>query len=292
MRVYLGYFFIIVAAICWGILGVFGRIAMSHGLGPLEVAFWRALLAGIFFLSHAIFIKDARIHSISDFIAFSLFGIFSIATFFASGQYAIKEGGVALASVLLYTAPAWVALFSRLFFKIPLTKITFIAIIIALFGVACISFSSGNGEINVNMGGIFFGLLSGFLYATHYVVTKKYLVVYTPFTLYGYASIMAALSLLPFINLNFNLPLAAWLSLVGIAFISTYIAYWFYCEAMKLLQATKVSIIANLEPVVAVVAAWLIWNESFSLFGWFGAILILCTVFILLFDDTKRNKAT
>ncbi len=303
---YLGYIFIFIAALCWGFLGILGRIAMASELAPLDVAFWRAFLGGMFMLVHAYCIKDIKLHSTSDAIGFTFFGLFSIASFFAAYQYAINEGGVALASVLLYTAPAWVAFFSRIFFGLAFTKVTAFAIFIALIGVGCISFSSTPevdsalapvvAESNLSLHsslpilGILFGLLSGFLYATHYVVTKKYLKTYSPFTLYGYGSLVAALCLFPFIDLNLNLTLNTWLALLGIAFLSTYLAYWAYCEAIKRLHPTKTAIIANLEPVVATIAAYYIYGENFTYLGWFGAILILCTVFILLIDDKKRAK--
>ncbi len=290
MNIYLGYIFILIAAICWGFLGVLGRMAMSAGLGPFDVAFWRAFLGGIFLLIHAYCIKDIYVRSTKHLGVFVLFGVFSIASFFVAYQYAVKDGGVALASVLLYTAPAWVALFSRIFFNIAFTKITTIAIIIAMTGVAFISFSgSGNTASNtLPILGIIFGLLSGFLYATHYVVTKKFLTIYTPFTLYGYGSLVASVCIFPFTELHFYSNISTWLTLFGLSFISTYVAYWAYCEGIRRLNPTRAAIIANFEPVVATLAAWYIWGENFSAWGWFGAVLILCTVFILLIDDRKR----
>ncbi len=287
----LGYIFIFIAALCWGFLGILGSVAMTAGVGPLEVAFWRAFLGGLFMLIHAFIIKDVYVRAKKDFLVFCLFGIFSIASLFISYQYAVLDGGVALSSVLLYTAPVWVALFSRIFFGLPLSKITCIGILIALVGVVCISFSQGSSVgigKSLPMSGIFFGLLSGFLYATHYIVTKKYLTIYTPFTLYGYGSLVAAVCIFPLIKINLNLELSVWFSLLGIAFFSTYIAFWSYCEGIKLLLPTKAAVIANLEPVVATIAAYFIFGETFSLWGWFGALLILCTVFVLLAEDKKR----
>ncbi len=276
---------------------------MSEGPEPLDVAFWRAALGGMFMLIHAAFKKDLRIHSRNDCIVFCLFGIFSIASFFVAYQYAVRDGGAPLAAVLLYTAPAWVAVFSRIFFGLRFTTVTMIAIGTALVGVALISISGTdtassaqiNTEItshttNLPLMGIAFGLLSGFLYATHYVVTKKYMANYSPFTLYGYSSIIAALCILPFANISFNLSIVAWSAIIGIAFMSTYIAYWTYCEGIKRLDPTKAAVLATLEPVVATIAAWAIWGESFSGFGWLGAILIVLTVLILLVDDKKRTE--
>ncbi len=302
MQLYAGYFFIFVAATCWGFLGILGRIAMESGIAPLDVAFWRALIGGSFLFMHALCIKQAKVHSAKDFFGFCFFGIFSIATFFAVYQYAVKEGGAALASVLLYTAPAWVAIFSRIFFGLRFTFITGFAIVVALIGGMLMSFSPADvasvpvlsssdteqvSTSSIPYLGIVFGLLSGFLYATHYVVTKKLLATYTPFTLYGYASLVAALCLLPLTNLRFDLGLQAWLAILGIGFMSTYLAYWTYCEAIKRLHPTKAAVLATLEPVIATVAAWYIWGESFSTLGWFGAVLILSTVLIFLLDDRK-----
>ncbi len=292
MQVYLGYLFIFMAALCWGFLGVLGRAAMSSGAEPLDVAFWRALLCGVFMLMHACFIKDIRVHSIKHLGVFIFFGVVSIASLFLVYQYAINDGGVALASVLLYTAPAWVALFSRIFFGVVLTKVTFLAILIALLGVSLISFSSstGAGSAGVPLSGIIFGLLSGFFYATHYVVTKKYLTIYSPFALYGYGSIIAAACLLPFANLGVDVSAKAWLSILGIGFISSYLAYWSYCEGIKRLQATKAAVIANLEPVIATLAAWYLWDEKFTLLGWVGACMILGTVFLLVLEDKRKTE--
>ncbi len=292
---YWGYIFIIIAALFWGFLGVFGRLAMAGGVAPLEVAFWRALIGGICMLIHAYIVRDVYIRQRKDIGVFILFGFFSIAIFFAVYQYAVQEGGVALASVLLYTAPAWVAFFSRIFFNIPFTVITCTAIGLALIGVALISFSSiGQASVSVTANlpflGIIWGLLSGFLYATHYIVTKKYLRIYTPFTLYGFGSLVAAFCLFPFVDIRLDFPVSVWMAIVGIAVLSTYLAYWAYCEGIKRLDPTKAAVIATLEPVIATVAAWYIWAEQFTTWGWIGSLLIVSTVIIFLIDETKRSK--
>ncbi len=297
MQNYAGYLFVFVAAICWGFLGILGRVAMETGLAPLDVAFWRAFIGGIFLFLHAFLIKEVKVHSKKDFSIFCLFGVFSIATFFVAYQYAVKEGGAALASVLLYTAPAWVAVFARIFFGLRFTFITAFAIIIALIGGAFISISpipdaevisAESTKSSLPLLGIFFGALSGFLYATHYVVSKKFLSRYTPFTLYGYSTLVAALCLLPFTSFRVDFGLVPWLAIIGIGFVCTYVAYWAYCEAIRRLHPTKVAVLATLEPVVATVAAWYIFGENFSVLGWIGGLLIISTVIIFLIDDKRR----
>ncbi len=294
MQTYLGYFFIFVAAALWSLLGPLGRIAMEEGLAPIDVAFWRAAFGAVFLLLHTGFMQQLYIQRKAHLMLFALFGFFSIASFFVAYQYAVQYGGVALASVLLYTAPAWVAIMSRIFWKERFTLITCVAVGMSLLGVTLISFSSGDSTTHITSAsqlpilGVLFGLLAGFLYSTHYIVTKKYLAIYSSFTLYGYSMLFAAVALLPFVTTYSSISFTAWFTLISIGFFSTYMAYVSYCEGVKRLNSTKAAVLATLEPVLATFLAWYIWGESFSAMGWVGALLVICTVLVLLLNANKQ----
>ena len=285
---------IFLAAVCWGFLGPAGRVAMDEGLTPLEVAFWRAAFACVFFLAHAGRARTLKLRSSVDLGAFALFGFISIAFFFACYQYAVQNGGSALSSVLLYTAPAWVAIFSRLIFGEAFTAVKLAAIGIALTGVICISFSgtgvsplpSAAGQ-TFPLAGVLFGLLSGLLYATHYIFTKNYLKRYTAFTIYGYSLIFAVLGMLPFVS---RLPgtLVAWGAVLFLALVCTYAAYWAYCEGLKRLAPTKAAVLCTLEPVIATAIAWWMWGERFTGMGWLGAALVIGAVLVLVLAPQKE----
>ena len=294
MQSYIGSLCIFLAAVCWGFLGPAGRVAMDEGLTPLEVAFWRAAFACVFFLAHAGRARTLKLRSSVDLGAFALFGFISIAFFFACYQYAVQNGGSALSSVLLYTAPAWVAIFSRLIFGEAFTAVKLAAIGIALTGVICISFSgtgvsplpSAAGQ-TFPLAGVLFGLLSGLLYATHYIFTKNYLKRYTAFTIYGYSLIFAVLGMLPFVS---RLPgtLVAWGAVLFLALVCTYAAYWAYCEGLKRLAPTKAAVLCTLEPVIATAIAWWMWGERFTGMGWLGAALVIGAVLVLVLAPQKE----
>ena len=311
MRSSSGYLLIFLAAVCWGFLGHGGRFAMQEGLTPLEVAFWRAALGCCFFLLHAARSHALKVHSPADLGAFALFGLVSLASFFACYQYAVQNGGAALSSVLLYTAPAWVAVFSRFFFGERFTSAKVTAIAMAMAGVICVSLSgtdvgtvpalpaglateTGNTSAAgpataFPLAGVFFGLLSGLLYSTHYIFSKNYLKRYTPFTIYGYSMVFATLGMLPFIS-RIPSSFTVWAALLFLAFICTYAAYWAYCEGLKRLEPTKAAVLCTLEPVVATAAAWWLWGEHFMGAGWAGAALIIGAVFVLVRAPEKKTS--
>lgn len=294
MRPYIGYLCIFSAAFCWGLMGPVARFSFEANLSPLEVAFWRCVFGGFFFIIHGVVRHSLKLQRGKDGIAFALFGALAVGGFFASYQYSVKTGGAALASVLLYTAPAWVAVFSRIFLGEQLTKAKLLAICMALAGVCCISVSGGgnNSEAlvaglqgklagSINLSGLLFGLLAGLLYSTHYIFTTRFLKRYTAFTLYAYLMLFGALALFPFIRFMPK-TLFDWCVLLFLGLVCTYGAYWFYCEGLKRLAPTRAAVLATLEPVTAILAAWWIWGESFAALGWMGSALVVGAVLCLI----------
>ena len=107
----LGTLLIMAAAVMWALIGAFSKALLARGLGPMEIAFWRASLAGVMFVAHAALTGKLRLR-LTDLPALLAFGFLGVTVFYGAYQVAVRDVGMALASVLLYTAPAWVALLS------------------------------------------------------------------------------------------------------------------------------------------------------------------------------------
>ncbi len=290
MQRILGCCFIMLAASCWAFIGPFGHYAMNHGVSAVEMAFWRTAFGGGAFLLHA-FSKGVLSAPQKDALMFSLSGMLSIASLFVVYFVAIQEAGIGLAAILMYTAPAWVYLFSRLFFKERLTRAKMLALLFAVAGAALASASGGGLPQGASALGIFCGLLSGLLYSTSYIFCGHYLRLYQPATLYAWALPVACLCLLPFTNFSPNPPLV-WLSLAGSGLVCTYAAYWAYCQGLRRISPTLGSIIATLEPVLAALTAWLIWKQAFSLAGTAGAALVLTAVLMTIVIKEPAPKGS
>lgn len=284
-----GYAFVLLAASCWALIGPLAKFGLQAGLSPQEIAFWRAAFGAVCFCTHA-GIAGLFKAKLKEKIIFSLFGIVGIAVMFSSYQVAVREGGAALASVLLYTAPAWVTVFSRLFFAEPLTRLKLTALVLAMFG-ATLAVLSGGGLQNtpgagVTTLGIACGLLAGFTYSLHYVFAKRYLSDHSPITLFAYCLPVGALALLPSIEFAPKSTMD-WIPLIALGVVCTYAAYSSYCQGMIRLSATKVAITANLEPILASLLAWWWWGELFSPLGWFGASCVIGAVFMIIYGDSR-----
>src|SRR4051812_30341138 len=94
---------ILMGAVLWGLLGPISKFAFQAGLGPLEVAFWRGAIGGLFFAVHGVFSGQFRVKR-EHWLSMTGFGVFGVALLEGSNLLAVKEGGAAFASILLYSA--------------------------------------------------------------------------------------------------------------------------------------------------------------------------------------------
>ncbi|RTH25722.1 EamA family transporter, partial [Thermus scotoductus] len=135
----------------------------------------------------------------------------------------------------------------------------------------------GGSGVRVLSLALFFGLLSGFTYALYYIFGKLYLPRYATPTLFLYALPVGALGLLPWVEFA-PLSLRAMEALLFLGVFSTYGAYLAYYAGLKRLPATRASVVATLEPVVANLFAFLLFREVLSLWAYLGAGLVLLAV--------------
>jgi len=283
-----GYIYVLCAAALWGLIGPLSKLAFAAGMDTVEVAFWRTTMAWVLFAVQAIKNHETRI-AVRDLPAVAGFGVVGIAGLFGAYMVAVATGGAALAAVLLYTAPAWVAVMAWLFLKERMGAYKVAAVVVTVIGVAGVSLGPCvAGPTVIGSKAIFFGLLSGVTYALYYIFGKYYLGRYRTPTLFLYALPVGALVLLPFTTFT-RLTLAGAVPCLILALCSTYGAYSIYYAGLKRLEATRAAVVATLEPVMAGVLAFFMFGEHFGLLGYGGAGLILCSVLLTIWDGARER---
>lgn len=280
-----GYLFILSAALCWGVIGIFSSFAFSQGIEPMEVAFWRACLVWVCFAVQAIARRETRLDK-NDIPLFFVFSIFGIALFYISYLFSVQTGGAAFAAVLLYTAPAWVVLIAFFVYGEKLTWTKLLAVILVILGVFLISKTGGNVSTKASIGvfAILAGLTSGFCYSLYYTMGKYFSKKYTSANLFLYVMPVGALCIFPFVEFV-QKNLLAWAALIAIAVVCTFFANYCYYQGLKKLEAGRASIVATLEPVVASITAYMVLGEYFTPLGYLGAFLIVVAVIATIYKD-------
>lgn len=289
--------FILLAGVLWGCIGIFVRHYTALGLSAMQNAFLRLALSAILFAIF-ILIYDRNLFRIrlKDLWIFLGSGILSVGVFTICYFRSIELSSLSVASILLYTAPVFVMLFSLIFFKEKLTPAKIAALILAVFGCAMTVGVIGGG-LSVSLPGFFFGLSSGVCYALYSIFSRFALDRgYSPLTVTLYTFILAAVSVLCVAD---PLPVAKVITAdVGSFFFALLFAvsscvlpYLFYTLGLKSVRSTTASIIATIEPVTATIVGALFFEEAVQFpFGYLGIALVVGSVVLINLNFKGKKK--
>ena len=287
----LGYAYIAAAALLWGTIGPAARFALRDGIEPLEISFWRAAIGGLLFALHAASRGRLRVAP-RDLPAVGGFALLGVTIFYWSYFRAVESGGAALAAILLYTAPAWVAVAAALWLGERLTARKALAVGLTLVGIALVAAGGGGGGVAAAGGSaIVWGLVAGLAYAAYYLFGKRYFGRYAAPTLFAYALPAGAVLLLPAVTFAPKSS-TGWLVLLFIGVVPTYGAFLLYSLGLARLEATRAATVATLEPVAAAALAYLVWGEALRGSGYVGAALVLAGVLVVATERGGPPTAT
>lgn len=269
----IGLALVLAAAVLWGLLGVFTAGLLDLGVGAVEIAFWRALFGGSAFLAHALIARRLVRLPWRSGLATAAFAAVGVSVFYVALIRAIDLGGISLAFVLLYTAPAWVTLLAGPVLGERPDRRQWLLVGGSVVGVALVSSARGEG-VTASVAAVGWGLAAGLGYASYYLWGKRLLVRQAPVQLYGLALPLGAAGIAPFVTWSAKPP-AAWALLAGAAIVSTYLAYLLYGLGLRRATASRAVLVATVEPLVAGALAWALYGERLGAWGLAGAALVL-----------------
>ena len=292
-----GLLLVLAAALLWSLLGVLSRSLLAVGVGALEIAFWRAVIAGGAFALHALLARrggqasDVNPVTVLAVIAFALIGV---TLFYAALALAIAAGGISLAFVLLYTAPVFVLVLGwPLLGERPSAR-QWGLVIVAVIGVALVALASSLGAgagVVVGAAALAWGLTAGLSYASYYLLGKWLLRRLPPSTLFAWMLPLGALGLWPWVSFTAGKTAAMWGALLLLGLLCTYLAYWLYSLGLQRLPANRAVLVATVEPVAAALWAALLFDERLGAWGWLGALLVVGAAALAALPTSVRAPA-
>lgn len=275
---------ILAAAALWGIIGVWNRRLMAGGLSPYSIVVVRNC-GGLVLLTAVMALRDRSVFRVERQHLKYFFGtgVVSVVLFTVCYFSCQEICSLAVASILLYTAPAIVVVLSALLWREPVTRKKLLALGLTLVGCAlvCGVFS---GALTVTGGGIALGLGAGFFYALYSIFGRYALAHYGPMTVTVWTFVFAGVASLALVRPAELAALAQpslALTAVGLVVCSTVLPYILYTRGLARVEAGKASILASLEPVVASVAGVVLFGEPMSPLTAAGIVCVLAGVYIL-----------
>lgn len=284
---------VLAAGTFWGTMGFFARSLYAAGFGPLEVAQTRIttglMLVGLYLL---IFNRSQFKVKLKDLWCFFGTGIISLLLFSTCYFSAMNYTSLAVAAILLYTAPFFVMILSLFLFKEKLGGKKIFALLMAFTG--CVLVSGVGGDAVFSWKGILLGIGSGFFYALYsifgrYAINRGYGAWTMTFYTFLFCSIGCAfLSDWQVIGEVMAADGGNILWVLGLGFVTAFLPYVLYSTGLEYMESSKASILASVEPVVSALFGVTVFHERLSLWGVLGIGMVLGAIAVL----NMKKKST
>ena len=286
MKKYLPHICILIAGISWGMIGLFNRKLLAAGFSPAAIVQTRnmggflCMTALFFLLDRSIF--RIRLRHLPFFLGTGVVSVVFFTLLYFSCQ---EQCSLAVAAILLYTAPAFVMLMSAALFFESITKQKLLALALAFTGCAFVS-GIFSGGLSVTPVGLLMGIGSAFFYALYSIFARYALRHYKPLTVTYYTFCCAGLASLfvesparvfALLAASPAIPLTA----LGLVLVSTVLPFVLYTRGLAYVESGKASILASIEPVAAAIVGVLAFGEPLSPPVLLGLGCVLCSVYIL-----------
>jgi drug/metabolite transporter (DMT)-like permease len=292
----LGYAMAAGAAVLWGINGTISKIILASGVSSLRLTEVRCAGAFVGLLVVQALRDPERLSVPWRRIPFlAVFGICGLA--FVQWFYflAIHRVAIGIALLVQYLAPLLVALWARFVYREPVRRRIWLALALALGGLALIVDLGSGGT--VSGAGLSFALAAAVTYMLYLLLAERAVADQGAVSLlawgFGFATLFfsmiapwwsfpghrvaADVSLLGHLSGD-HLPvwgLMTWMVMLG-----TIVPFFLLVSALRQLPATRVAIMAMLEPVVATIVAWIWLDEALGATQLAGAIVVLAAIVI------------
>ena len=192
---------------------------------------------------------------------------------------------VGVAALLLASSPAFIALLSRAAGLGEISSRCALGIALSLAGVALIALTSrtsfdGSSSIEGNL----LAVLAAVIWAVYVVLQAKYAgkvddTAVAALTLAGGALVLLIFGFPSMLATDWTtLPTDVWMAILYGSVISLALASVFWYRGVRILGATRTGIYLHLEPVFALIAAWIWMHEHPTPLQGVGAITILAGV--------------
>jgi len=292
-----GYLYILIGATLWGVSSVVAKSLFIIGLPPAELVQIRLTLATLtLLLVLLIFDKKRMIISLKDVPYFFVLGFVGVAGVQFTYYYTISKIHVGPAVLIQYLSPVWVALYAFVFQKEPLSKRKIAALLLALLGCY---FTVGGHRLDLlrlNRIGIVSGLISSLFFSFYALYGEKGLKKYDPWTLilygFGFGAVFYWLLISPMKVIAGGYSLKIWVAFLYIAIFSTLIPFGLYFKGIERVRATRASITATWEPVVAGLTAYFVLGEVLSPLQVVGGFGVIAAIVLLQMAKEKASPCT
>lgn len=275
----LGLVAILLTALCWAFAANVAFDLFTAGINPLDLAGASAMITtfGLAILSSFWGHGPTRRMNLKQFVL----GL--VLVFLVTADYvAIQQLPVAIAIVLLFTAPILVVLWTAFAARRVPSRFVLIALILSILGVVLVSKLLESSLEQVDWFGIGIGLTTALFFAAYIILNEQMAgtgdCISILLKTYAVASLFwLAYQFTQGLPLNLLAP-NHFPKVLAVGTIGNLLPYLLFLWSIQRVQAERAAIVATLEPLIAAILAWLWFGQTLTLLQIVGGILIIFAV--------------
>ena len=288
------FFYVITAIILWGFSFIWTNQLLISEVPVFTFIFWRMLIAGVAMLIISLIFKKLQKVSGKDFLLIVLMSFFEPFIYFIGETFGMKAtNSPTLSALIIATIPIFAMVSEIIFYKVKISLINILGVIITLPGILMMVLNSGKLTADYWWGIalLFVAVVGSVGYTT---VVRKLTDKYNSYTLTTYQFVLGAIFFLPFFLIYNNGFTAAQfcckevlVPLIALAILCSCVAFCLYVNSIREIGITRSSIFTSLIPGVSAFGAYIYGQETFT---WHQIIGIAIVVTGVIFTQLKKTK--
>lgn len=281
-----------VSGATYGMIPLFSLPVLNEGLGFDSLLFYRYLMAAAVMALIQVVRRRSLAISLRDFPLVLLLGVlFAFSSVFMFMAFDYMPTG--LVSTMYFVYPVITALIMSLFFKERMTWSRVLSLVLALAGIAMLYVS--DGEERISLFGVGLTFAAALVYALYIVITNKSRIRRMSSSTLAFWS-LAIGAVVFFMRADCGMALQAvpsvksWGLILMLAIVPTVVSCTALVLSIRYVGSTVTSILGASEPVTAVLCGTLVFAEPMSWRIFFGIVVIIVAVLVLVAGDEFMAK--
>lgn len=269
--------------IAWGASFLSSKVLMVNGgFTPVEVFIYRFTFAYLLLLAFTC--KKIRANNWKDEFILLICGMCAGSIYFIAENYALKFTTTGNVSLLVNISPIFTTALMALIYRFMPRPNVIIGSLIAIGGVICIIFSSGD-DFEINPIGDLIALSASLSWAIYTILVRRLTPIYTSLFITRKLFFYGVITALPLLviqkeplrlGLLFDLNQPEYLlNFVFLGLLCSAFAYLVWNIVMRVLGAIKSNNYLYVQPIVTMMAGYFFLGEEIFLLGYIGCFLII-----------------
>ena len=289
------YTFLTICVLVWGSNFVFGKILVQD-FSPTLLTMLRLLFIVLFLTGLSSFKKHFKRVNKSDLIAILFLGVIGVFINQWSFFMGLQTADPTTSALILATAPIVTGFLAAVFLKEKLTIRMLIGSIIAIIGIYFVVTTGHSSSLHIDKG-LLWIVITMITFAIMIIMTRLLSQRIDPLTITLYSNIVGFIVSIPFAflldtPLRISTKLSDWTLLIGTAVVVHGIANLIWNNNIRHVDASKASILSNLEPFVAMIMGLILLYKPITGAEILGSLFIVGGVVLSTFQRTRLNSDT